>query len=234
MSNKIFKYFFTCRLGFYNTAHEKGWTKNKEGHVCILRTAFYGGVGGTFGQALASPFFMLRNQLQSASAAEIAVGHQHRHEGFVQAFKKIYNIHGVTGLYRGVLVTVPRGMMGSGTQIATFGYTKDLLQRKFPTLDPTLVSFISGATAGTMMAIAMNPTDVISTRLYNQGVHSDGKGMYYSGVIDCFSKILKNEGIRGFYKGFWPHYYRIGPHSALVLLFFDELKAVKLKLINNF
>ena len=176
---------------------------------------------------------MLRNQLQSASVSAIAVGHQHQHDGFIQAFKKIYNAHGVTGLYRGVLVTVPRGMMGSGTQIATFGYTKDLLQRKFPVMDQTLISFISGATAGTAMAIAMNPTDVISTRLYNQGVHSDGKGMYYSGVIDCFLKIFKTEGVRGFYKGFWPHYIRIGPHSALVLLFFDELKALKGKLIGN-
>lgn len=221
------------RLGFYNTAYERGWTRNKDGNVSILKSAFFGGVGGTVGQALASPFFMLRNQLQSASVSEIAVGHQHKHEGFIQAFKKVYKAHGVTGLYRGVLVTVPRGMMGSGTQIATFGCTKDLLQRKFPTMDQTLISFISGATAGTAMAIAMNPTDVISTRLYNQGVHSDGKGMYYSGVIDCFSKILKTEGVRGFYKGFWPHYIRIGPHSALVLLFFDELKALKGRLIGN-
>lgn len=170
---------------------------------------------------------MLRNQLQSASVEKIAVGYQHKHEGFIQAFMKIYKAHGIVGLYRGVLVTVPRGMMGSGTQIATFGWTKDFLQRRFPDIDPTVTSLIGGASAGTAMAIAMNPTDVISTRLYNQGVNASGKGIYYSGVIDCFIKVLKTEGFRGFYKGFWPHYIRIGPHSALVLLFFDELKALK-------
>lgn len=146
---------------------------------------------------------MLRNQLQSAAVEKIAVGYQHKHEGMTQAFMKIYKAHGVAGLYRGVLVTVPRGMMGSGTQIATFGWTKDYLQRKFSDLDPTIISVISGATAGTAMAVAMNPTDVISTRLYNQGVNASGKGIYYSGVIDCFVKILKIEGLRGFYKGFW-------------------------------
>lgn len=176
---------------------------------------------------------MLRNQLQSASVKQIAVGHQHHHEGFIQAFKKIYKSHGIAGLYRGVLVTVPRGMMGSGSQIATFGWTKDILQRKCPDMDQTYISLISGATAGTAMAIAMNPTDVISTRLYNQGVNAKGKGIYYSGVIDCFFKTLKSEGFRGFYKGFWPHYIRIGPHSALVLLFFDELKLLKGQLINS-
>lgn len=176
---------------------------------------------------------MLRNQLQSASVEKIAVGYQHKHAGFFQGFQKIYKAHGIAGLYRGVLVTIPRGMMGSGTQIATFGWTKDYLQRNFSHLDPTVISFISGATAGTAMAIAMNPTDVISTRLYNQGVCSNGKGIYYSGVIDCFIKILKAEGPRGFYKGFWPHYIRIGPHSALVLLFFDELKALKKRLFSR-
>jgi solute carrier family 25, member 34/35 len=221
------------RLGIYNTAYENGWTRNKDGTVCILRSAFFGGVGGTIGQGLASPFFMLRNQLQSASVDKIAVGYQHKHDGFVKAFKKIYNAHGFAGLYRGVLVTVPRGMMGSGTQIATFGWTKDFLQRKFTHMDQTTISFVSGATAGTAMAVAMNPADVISTRLYNQGVTSTGKGIYYSGVIDCFVKILKVEGFAGFYKGFWPHYIRIGPHSALVLLFFDELKTFKERLFKR-
>lgn len=217
-------------MGIYTTAYERGWTKSADGTVSIAKSAFFGGVGGTIGQALASPFFMLRNQLQSASVEKIAVGYQHKHEGFFAAFQKIYKAHGVAGLYRGVLVTVPRGMMGSGTQIATFGATKDYLQRSHSDIDETLISLISGATAGTAMAIAMNPTDVISTRLYNQGVSASGKGIYYSGVIDCFLKILKAEGIAGFYKGFWPHYIRIGPHSALVLLFFDELKLLKLKI----
>lgn len=218
-------------LGIYTTAYEKGWTRNKDGNVSLLKSAFFGGVGGTIGQALASPFFMLRNQLQSASVKKIAVGYQHQHGGFISAFKKIYTAHGIAGLYRGVLVTVPRGMMGSGSQIATFGWTKDFLQRKFPDMDQTNISVVSGASAGTAMAIAMNPTDVISTRLYNQGVNTKGKGIYYSGVIDCFVKILKAEGFRGFYKGFWPHYIRLGPHSALVLLFFDELKLFKGKLV---
>jgi solute carrier family 25, member 34/35 len=93
---------------------------------------------------------MLRNQLQSASVDKIAVGYQHRHDSFTRAFLKIYKSHGITGLYRGVLVTVPRGMMGSGTQIGTFGFTKDFLQRRYgDNLDPTMISFLSGAAAGT-------------------------------------------------------------------------------------
>lgn len=217
-----------CRLGVYTTAYEHEWTRNKEGNVSIIRSALIGGIGGTIGQALASPFFMVRTHLMSQSVEKIAVGYQHQHEGLISAISKIYKAHGFSGLYRGVAITLPRGMLGSGTQIATFGFTKDFLQRK-STMDQTTISFLSGAWAGTLMALMMNPPDVIATRLYNQETCSSGKGKHYSGVIDCLIKILKVEGVAGLYKGFWPHYMRIGPHSALVLLFFDELKALKQK-----
>jgi solute carrier family 25 protein 34/35 len=172
---------------------------------------------------------MVRNQLQSAAVKETAVGYQHHHESMSGALKKIYRAHGVSGLYRGVSVTVPRGMFGSGSQIAAFGYSKDLFQRHSH-LDPTVISFLSGCVAGTTMALVMHPVDIISTRLYNQGTTPSGKGIYYSGVIDCLVKMIKTEGVRGLYKGFWPHYLRLGTHSVLVLLFFDELKALKARL----
>lgn len=39
--------------------------------------------------------------------------------------------------------------------------------------------------------------DVMSTRLYNQGVDKKGAGIYYNGVTDCALKILKHEGVAG-------------------------------------
>lgn len=77
------------------------------------------------------------------------------------------------------------------------------------------------------MSITMTPPDVIATRIYNQSIDVEGKGVYYKGVIDCFLKVVKSEGIMVLYKGFWPHLMRIGPHATLVLVFFDQLKLLK-------
>lgn len=144
------------------------------------------------------------------------------------ALNTIYQKHGIAGLYRGVSVNLPRALLGSGGQLAAFGYTKDYLQRNYSQKLPlATISFISGAVAGTVMAITMTPPDVIATRLYNQGVTEAGKGIYYNGVVDCFLKIVKTEGFTALYKGFWPHYVRIGPHATLVLVFFDQLKAFR-------
>lgn len=145
------------------------------------------------------------------------------------ALRTIFEQHGIRGLYRGVNVNLPRALLGSGGQLAAFGYTKDYLQRNYQyALAPPVISFISGASAGTVMAITMTPPDVLATRLYNQGVTASGKGIYYNGVVDCLVKIVKSEGVMALYKGFWAHYIRIGPHSTLVLVFFDQLKALDL------
>ncbi|XP_035911605.1 solute carrier family 25 member 35-like [Anopheles stephensi] len=221
----------SCRLGIYNTANEHGWTKQRNGNQSILKSAFWGATGGFVGSALASPFFMLRTHLQSQAKAEIAVGYQHQHTGMISAMKDIFKKHGIQGLYRGVAVTMPRALLGSGGQLAAFGYTKDFLERRpiVAKQSETFVSTVAGAVGGTVMAVTMTPPDVIATRLYNQGVDAGGRGIYYNGVVDCFIKILKAEGVAGLYKGFWPHYMRIGPHATLVLLFFDELKTMRRK-----
>lgn len=144
-------------MGIYTTAFENGWTRNSDGTISIIKSAAFGALGGTVGQFLSSPFFMVRNQLQSAAVEKIAVGFQHKHTSLIGAFRKIYTAHGFKGLYRGVLVTVPRGILGSGSQMASFGYTKDML-RENTDYSPTMISFLSGCIAGTAQTIVMNPS----------------------------------------------------------------------------
>lgn len=70
----------------------------------------------------------------------------------------------------------------------------------------------------------MTPPDVMCTRLYNQGVDANGKGLYYKNLLDCGIKIMKKEGPWGFYKGWGPSFLRIAPHSVLSLMFWDQLR----------
>lgn len=48
--------------------------------------------------------------------------------------------------------------------------------------------------AGLAVTTAMNPFDVISTRLYTQGT---GVTERYTGPLDCGMKTVKAEGFRG-------------------------------------
>lgn len=221
-------------LGVFDTATTFGWTKNKDGHMSFWRGYFWGGLSGSMGSCLGSPFFMIKTHMQSYADVKVAVGFQRKHEGMISAFKKIYSIRGIRGLYRGVIGNIPRAALGSGAQLATFEPLKDYLKRNDLSFkNPTVNSFACSTVAGVAMAITITPPDVILTRLYNQPLDDAGKGKYYSGFFDCLIKIIKTEGFSGLYKGFWPSCLRVAPHSTLVLLFYDEAKAIRDKLISD-
>ncbi|XP_061390988.1 solute carrier family 25 member 35-like [Musca vetustissima] len=218
------------RLSIYNMALNKGWMHKKNGEVSFGLGLCWGAAGGAIGSYFSSPFFMVKTQLQSQAAKQIAVGYQHAHTGMMDALSQIYNKRGIYGLWRGSMAAIPRAAIGSGAQIATFGKTKYMLKQYDIVTQPTLNSFCAGLIAGSLMSVAITPPDVISTRLYNQGWDERGR---YNGWLDCCVKILKSEGIYGLYKGFWANYLRIAPHSTLVLLFFDELLLVRDKYLQD-
>lgn len=63
----------------------------------------------------------------------------------------------------------------------------------------------------------------------NLGVNAQGKGLLYSGVLNCFVKIVKNEGVLGLYKGFGVAYMRLGPHISVSLVIWDWLRVLFFK-----
>ena len=56
---------------------------------------------------------------------------------------------------------------------------------------PFQYQFAAGAIAGVTEILVMYPLDVVKTRFQLQ---VKGTGEQYAGMIDCFQKIIKNEG----------------------------------------
>ena len=48
-------------------------------------------------------------------------------------------------------------------------------------------------------------------------------------MLDCARKIVTQEGPLGFYKGVLPHYLRLGPHTILTFVFWEQLKQAATK-----
>ena len=78
--------------------------------------------------------------------------------------------------------------------------------------------------SGFVAVLCQTPFDVVSTRLYNQGTDATGRGLLYRGVVDCFVQIYKVEGVWGFYKGLGASLFRLGPHTVLTLIFWNQLQ----------
>lgn len=58
--------------------------------------------------------------MQSSSHEAIAVGHQYKYNGSLDAFRVIFQKDGLKGLWRGVESSVPRAGVGSAVQLTTF------------------------------------------------------------------------------------------------------------------
>lgn len=86
-----------------------------------------------------------------------------------------------------------------------------------------MLTFLAAAIGGSCVAVAMQPFDVLATRLYNQQTDATGKGALYKGLGDALIKIFRTEGLTGLYKGTFPTWMRIAPHTVLCLVFYEKL-----------
>lgn len=219
------------RLGMYQVLINWGFTKNKEGELSIPRSIAAGALAGCLGASFASPFYMVKTHLQSQAVKEIAVGFQHSHTSMSEGLRTIYLEHGMLGLWRGVSGAAGRVTVGSAAQLSSFSAAKDyVVKTKIFHENSWLNALLASMISGVAVTFFMTPFDVVSTRLYNQGLDAGGRGLLYSGVVDAFIKIFRTEGLWGFYKGWAASYFRLGPHTVLSLVFWDEFRKLYLSI----
>jgi len=65
---------------------------------------------------------------------------------------------------------------------------------------PFIYQFAAGAVAGVSEILVMYPLDVVKTRVQIQSATAVGEDAY-NGMLDCFRKIIKNEGAGRLYRG---------------------------------
>ncbi|KAG6462610.1 hypothetical protein O3G_MSEX013369 [Manduca sexta] len=218
----------TFRLGVYRITERRGYTTDANGRTSIIKGAAAAGVGGALGSIAGTPFFLVKTRLQAQAAKAIAVGHQHKHDGTLGALMDIYRREGVKGLFRGVYPQIPRGAVGSSSQMVSFAYAKQWLRdHNLFVNSPLMLSFAGANLGGLVMTLCLNPFDVVATRLSNQPVDAQNRGKLYSGMIDCFIKMARKEGAASLYKGVGANYLRLGPHTVLLLVCWDQLKILE-------
>ncbi|CAH0514845.1 unnamed protein product [Peronospora belbahrii] len=215
------------RLGLYQPLQQFYGATDPTAFSFPIRNLAAAATSGMIGAAIGSPFYLVKARIQAASSVE-KVNAQYAYYGMMDGFRQIIKADGFKGLYRGTTASIPRVAIGSGTQLATYTQVKTLVIAA-GVEDGIQVHLGSSILTGLVVTTAMNPMDVVSTRIYSQKV-VNGKGKLYSGVIDCAMKTLKSEGIQGFYKGWAAHYLRLGPHTVFTFLFWEEVKKVAAEL----
>ncbi|RKP26709.1 mitochondrial carrier domain-containing protein, partial [Syncephalis pseudoplumigaleata] len=213
------------RLGSYEPVKRLllRWSSHEQGSTAVdpfWCRVVAGGTAGATGALLGSPLFLVKTRLQSYSK-QLGMGYQHQYRGVWHALRSVFrNEGGAAGLYHGAGAAVLRTSVGSAVQLTTYDSCKVAVMQRFGLADGLPAHMAASFLTGIVVCCAMNPFDVVSTRVYNQG-HDPvtGSGRLYRGPIDCFVKTIRAEGIAGLYKGIGAHYLRIGPHTILTFVF---------------
>lgn len=130
---------------------------------------------------------------------------------------------GFMSLYRGFGVSVQGIIVYRGAYFGLFDTAKAVLftdEKKANIFMKWAVAQAVTASAG----VVSYPFDTVRRRMMMMAGRKAGEQeIQYTGTLDCWSKIMKQEGPKGFFKGAWANVLR-GAGGALVLVFYDELQ----------
>jgi solute carrier family 25 (adenine nucleotide translocator) protein 4/5/6/31 len=181
---------------------------------------FSGGAAGGVANVVCYPFDFARTRL----ASDVGSGKK-TFNGIADCIMKTIKMGGVTGLYRGSAVTVAGAFVYRGGQLGLFGQIMDANPYKADKGILGIVAAFTCATVARTITTPFNyPFDTVRRRMMLDSEKPAAERLYSSGV-NCFFKVMQNEGAGGMYKGLIPELFR-GIGGPMVLTAYDRIKLV--------
>jgi solute carrier family 25 (adenine nucleotide translocator) protein 4/5/6/31 len=158
--------------------------------------------GGAAG-GLANVFFRPLDVLSTLVSHDLVNGSR-KFNGILDCVMQIAKRDGIKGFYRGWDITIAGAF---AFRLLQLKYHVQL--KKIPEMNPykdnagvlgVFMGFIFGFVAKNITSIVMYPFDTLSTRMMFDSLYEQHM---YTSSIDCFSKVIQNEGILGLYKGLY-------------------------------
>jgi len=177
-----------------------------------------GGCAGAAANIICYPMDFARTRL----ASDVGGGKK-AFNGIVDCIVKTVQNQGIGGLYRGIGPTVAGAFVYRAGQLGLYGQIKGLNPYDKDKGMLGIVSSFLAATAARTAVMPFNyPFDTVRRRMMLESEKPAAERLYKSS-IDCFFKVLKNEGTVGMYKGFIPECFR-GVGGSIVIVMYDRIK----------
>ena len=210
-----------------------------------------GGIGGMTGAIVTCPFDLVKTRLQSdvyqnvyksnvssstfnSSSRILNFGSQasmHFKETF-GILGNVYKQEGFRSLFKGLGPNLVGVIPARSINFFTYGTTKDLYSRIFNNnQEAPWIHLMAAATAGWATSTATNPIWLVKTRLQ---LDKAGTTRKYKNSWACLTNVIRNEGVRGLYKGLSASY--LGSvESILQWLLYEQMKSmIKQRSIEKF
>ncbi|KAF6142518.1 hypothetical protein GIB67_039482 [Kingdonia uniflora] len=95
---------------------------------------------------------------------------------------------------------------------------------------PLSMKILAALSAGALAIAVANPIDLVKVRLQSEGKLPPGVPRKYSGALNAYSTINKQEGVRALWTGIGPNIARNAIINAAELASYDQVKETILKI----
>ncbi|KAJ3312111.1 hypothetical protein HDV04_003365 [Boothiomyces sp. JEL0838] len=180
-----------------------------------------GGLSGAVVSYVLTPVELLKCRLQMQDYLPELASSGKRHHGALSLFKHIVRSEGISGLYKGHTGTVLREVAGGAAWFGVY----EVSVKKMIEMSPKAKKkqdlaawqlMGAGALAGMSYNAALYPSDVIKSRIQS-GLHNN------ESFCTVVRSIYKQQGIRGFFRGFGITVARSAPSSGVIFLTYELL-----------
>ncbi|KAL0367841.1 UNVERIFIED_CONTAM: Solute carrier family 25 member 44 [Sesamum radiatum] len=135
---------------------------------------------------------------------------------------KVIKAEGFRGMYRGFGLTAITQSPASA--LWSVGYRDDL-ERKPSHVEMVAVQATAGMVAGACSSVITTPIDTVKTRL--QVIDDYGVGR--PSVLKTAKTLLKEDGWRGFYRGFGPRFLNMSFYGTTMIVTYELIKRLSVK-----
>lgn len=193
-------------------------SKNEFGKFFLVQMAS-GGLAGAGSLCIVYPLDYARTRL----ASDVGTGKRDFKGLWDCLIKTARGPSGFKGLYNGFGVSVAGIIPYRGVYFGLYdSFREKNPWKKDVGIKGILSKFVVAQTTAICAGYASYPFDTIRRRLQMQSEKPKDQWMY-KGTMDCFTKILKDEGVKAMFKGAGANALRtVG--SALVLVLYDQIQ----------
>ncbi|KAI8883042.1 mitochondrial carrier [Backusella circina FSU 941] len=184
-----------------------------------IKHSIAGAGAGLVSAIVTCPLDVVKTRLQNQGKTEPGV---RVYKGTVGTLTRIWHEEGIRGLYRGLGPTILGYLPTWAIYFTAYDYCKSHWGYSIGHDKEWALHIVSAMSAGATSTCLTNPLWVIKTRLMTQ---NERTAYRYKSTINAFATIAREEGFKGFYKGFGPSLIGIS-HVGIQFPLYEKLKVV--------
>ncbi|CAN6831438.1 hypothetical protein HID58_058571 [Brassica napus] len=222
-----------------------------DGSVGMFSSLLVAALAGSVNVLMTNPIWVIVTRMQThkkmpkglqtvpeppSADVEALVPAEPRPYGTFNTIREIYDEAGVTGFWKGVIPTLIM-VCNPAMQFMLYETMLSKLKKKRALKSSTnvtaLETFLLGAVAKLGATVTTYPLLVVKSRLQAKQVTTGDKRQHYQGTLDAILKMIRYEGLHGFYKGMSTKIVQSVFAAAVLFMIKEELvKGAKLLLSN--